>query len=117
MAKKVQIGELLPDITKNFEKAFEDCISKNKHRRETYYIFATADWYANNTKMRVVVSPREVCPPVMLNTMCWRVDNKTGEVRELWVLPKDAPIDKSVELKGVDESIIKVARRLPIIYN
>ncbi|NVL90733.1 MAG: hypothetical protein HWN69_07040 [Desulfobacterales bacterium] len=115
--RKIQIGELLPDITDNFEKSLRDCIEKNKHRREPYFILATADWYNNDTEMRVVVSPREKKPPMMLNTMCWRVDNKTGQLKELWVLPKDAPIDPSVEFDGVEESLIKVARHLPILYN
>jgi hypothetical protein len=115
--KKVQIGELLPDITDNFQKAFEACVNKNKHRREPYYILVTADWYANNTQMRIVVSPRSKRPPMMLNTMCWRVDNKTGDIKELWVLPKDAPIEPGFEPAGVDESIIKVAKHLPVIYN
>lgn len=117
MAKKVQIGELLPDITANFQKKFDKCIEKNKHRREPYYILATADWYKNNTQMRLVISPRDRCPPMMLNTMAWKVDNKTGEIKELWVLPKDAPIQADFEPDGVDESIIVKAKHMPIVYN
>lgn len=115
--KKTQIGELLPDITAKFQNAFDKCIRQNSHRREPYYILATADWYSNNTKMRIVVSPRDKCPPMMLNTMCWQVNNKTGEIKELWVLPKDAPIQADFEPDGVNESIIQKARHFPIIYS
>lgn len=112
-----QIGEILPSMTEEFKKGFEKCIEENKHRREPYFILATADWYANNTQLRLNISPRDTKPPVMLNTMLWKVDNKNGSVEEIWVLPKDAPVDPSIPLGPVDEGLIKVARHLPLIYN
>lgn len=113
----VQVGELLPSITAEFEKGFEECIAKNKHRREPYYIMFTADWYMNNTQLRSVFRPSAAKPPLMLNTMCWKIDNKSGSVQELWVLPKDAPVDPSVPLGEVDDGLIKIARHLPLFYN
>jgi len=112
---KVQIGEIIPMMTEELEKGFEACVAKNKHRREPYYILFTADWYKNGEQLRTVFSARETCPPMMLNTMCWRIDNKSGQVKELWVLPKDAPI-QPVVTDGASESIAKAAMRMPLIY-
>ena len=117
MGKKIEIGELLPSMCEQLQNGFDECVRKNEHREEPYYILFNADWYANGTQLRCVFSPREVKPPLMLNTICWRVDNKKGSVEELWVLPKDAPIEPGVEFEGVDDSIIKVAQHLPIFYN
>lgn len=113
----IQIGELLPSMTDEFQKGFRKCIAENKHRREPYYILVTGDWYANNTQFRLVFSPRDTRPPVMLNTMLWKVDNKSGRIKEIWVLPKDAPVDPSIPLGPVDEGLIKIAKYLPLIYN
>lgn len=112
-----EVGELLPSMLDQFQKGFEETVAKNEHRREPYYILFTADWYANDTQMRAVFSPRDRKPPVMLNTMCWRIDNKNGSVTELWVLPKDAPVDPRIPLGKVDEGLFKVAKHLPLIYN
>ena len=112
-----QVGELLPSMIDEFKKGFEETIAKNKHRREPYYILFHADWYANDTQMKAIFSPRDRRPPVMLNTMCWRIDNKNGSVTELWVLPKDAPVDPSIPLGDCDEGLIKIAKHFPLFYN
>jgi len=112
-----QVGEILPSLTAAFQREFDRCIEKNRHRREPYFILATADWYANETQMKLVIRPSSRKPPMMLNTMCWRIDNKKGRVKELWVLPKDVPIDPSIPLGEVDEGIIQKAPYLPIFYN
>ena len=112
-----EVGELLPAMIDQFQKGFDKCVADNKHRREPYFLLFTADWYANKTKLKAVFSPREKKPPVMLNTMCWKIDNKSGSVEELWVLPKDAPVDQSTPLGDCDEGLIKVAKHLPLIYN
>jgi len=111
----IETGELLPSMTQNFEKAFEYAIEKNKHRREPYYILATGNWYKNGEQLRMTVSPRSERPPKMLNTMCWRIDNKTGECKQLWVLPLDAPT-QPIEPGPVSESIAESAQGIPIIY-
>ena len=113
---KVQIGELLPPMLDEFQKGFDKAVRKNKYRREPYYLLYTADWYANHTQLRAVFRPSNTCPPMMLNTMCWKIDNKNGSVKELWVLPKDAPVDPSLPLGEVDEGLIKVAKHLPLFY-
>ena len=112
-----QIGEILPSMLDEFQKGFDKCISENRHRREPYYILVTGDWYADYTQFRLNISPRDVKPPVMLNTMLWLVDNTKGSITEVWVLPKDAPVGPQVPLGEVDEGLIKIAKNLPLIYN
>jgi len=102
-------------MTEEFEKGFEACIAKNKHRREPYFILFTADWFANGTQLRTVFRASDKQPLMMLSTMCWRIDNKSGECRELWVLPKDAPI-QPVKTDGVIERIGIDGRKMPLIY-
>jgi hypothetical protein len=51
----------------------------------------------------------------MLNTICWRIDNKKGECKEIWVLPKDAPI-QPVKTDGIVGSVVESAKGMPLIY-
>jgi len=115
MPRTIEVGELIPSMAQVLENKVEEAIEKNKHRREPYYILVTAAWFANGEQLRMVVSPRAKKPPKMLNTMCWRVDNKTGELKEVWVLPPDAPI-QPIETAPIIESIAREAQGLPIIY-
>ena len=115
--KPDQVGEVLPDMTKMFQEGFTKCLAENKHRREPYYILVTGSWYADYTQFRLTYSPRDTKPPKMLNTMLWRVDNVSGEVREIWVLPADAPVGPTVPLGDVDEGLIKIAKDFTLFYN
>ena len=113
-----QIGEVIDDMEKQFQEGFSKCIAENKHRREKYFIFVTGDWYANETQFILTYSPMASPPPVaMLNTMLWSVDNISGEIKEIWVLPKDAPVGPGIELSAPVEGLMKLAPHLPLIYN
>lgn len=113
--KKVQIGEIIPSMVEELEEGLLAAIGKNRHRRESYFILFTADWYKNGEELRTVFRPSDKCPPKMLNTICWKIDNKTGECREVWVLPKDAPI-QPVKTDGIVGSIAESAAGMPLIY-
>lgn len=113
--RTVQIGEIIPSMVEEMEKGLLACIAKNQHRREPYYILYTADWYRNGEELRTVFRPSDKCPPKMLNTICWKIDNKSGRCEEMWILPKDAPI-QPVKTDGVSESIAEVAAGMPLIY-
>lgn len=112
---KVQIGEIIPSMVEELEKGLLAAIEKNRHRREPYYILYTADWYKNGEQLRTVFRPSDKCPPKMLNTICWKIDNKRGRCEEMWILPKDAPI-QPILTDGVSESIAEAAKGLPLIY-
>ena len=113
-----QIGEVIDDMELQFQKGFDKCIAENKHRREKYFILVTGDWYANDTQYHMTYSPMANPPPVpMLNTMLWSVDNKSGKITEIWVLPKDAPVGPGIILSKPVPGLMKIAPHLPIIYN
>lgn len=112
-----QIGEIVPCMTQNFEHGFERAIAKYKHRREPYYLLYTADWYSQGSELRDVFRAFGRKPPRLLNSMCWLINNKTGECKQMWVLPKDAPIQEGIQFEALpDETILKSADGIPIIY-
>lgn len=113
--RKVQIGEIIPCMVEEMEKGLKAAIHKNRHRRKPYYILFTADWYRNGEELRTVFRPSDNCPPKMLNTICWKIDNIRGRCEEVWVLPKDAPI-QPVITDGISESIAEAAMDMPLIY-
>lgn len=113
--RKVEIGLLIPSMVEEMEKGLKAAIAKNEHRREPYYILFTADWYKNGEELRTTFSPRDKKPPMMLNTICWKIDNKSGRCEEMWVLPKDAPIQQ-VETDGFNEQIGLDGKKMPLIY-
>ena len=117
-----EVGEILPDITQIFEKKFKECVEQNKHRREPYYIFVKGNWCAQNTQFRLTIAPMDFVHPILksLNTMCWKIDNKSGRIEEMWVLPFDDPdgiFDPGIPLGPVDEGLIKIAKFMPLKYN
>ena len=114
---KVQIGEIIPSMVEEMEKGLLAAIEKNSHRFEPFFILFTADWYRNGEELRTTLTPFDKCPPKMLNTICWRIDNRIGECREMWVLPKDAPIQPVILDGRVNESIVKAAVGMPLIYD
>ena len=112
----VEVGEFLPMMAKKLADGLARCVQDNKHRRDPYYILYSADWYANGEQLRDTFSPRSKCPPRMLNTICWYVNNVTGEFKEMWVLPKDAPIEFFGETGQFDDTLIKSSEGIPILY-
>lgn len=115
-----EAGEILPSIGEVFQKDFRKCMDQNKHRREPYFILVTGNWYANYTQLKLTYTPMDFKPPMMLNTMLWRIDNKAGRIEEIWVLPFDDPdgiYDPRIPGGEVDESIIKWAPHLSLRQN
>ena len=113
-----QIGEVIDDMEQKFRDAFRECMAENKHRREKYFILVTGDWYGNDTQFKMTFTPMESPPPVpLLNTMLWLIDNKAGSIKEIWVLPKDAPVGPGIELSKPVEGLIKIAPHLPLVYS
>lgn len=113
--KTVEIGQIIPLMAAKYEEGLIAAINKNSHRRTAYFLLFTADWYKNGEELRTTFTPFGRCPPKMLNTICLKIDNKRGSCEEIWVLPKDAPI-QFVETGDVNEKVAESAKGLPLIY-
>ena len=111
----VQIGEIIPSMVKELEKGLLACIAKNQHRDMPYYILFTGNWFRNGEELRTIFRSSYRCPPKMLNTICWKVDNKSSRCEEVWVLPLDAPT-QPIKTDGVSVEIAEAARGMPLIY-
>ena len=116
---KVQIGEIVPLMVEELEKGLLTAIEENKHRRKPYFVLFSGDWYKNGEELITTLKPSYKCPLRMLNTICWKIDNKSGRCEELWVLPKDFPVHPSTEMTKPDEKIAEYAKSvLPaIVYD
>ncbi len=112
----IEVGEIVPLMAKKMEKGLARCMQDNMHRRRPYWILYTADWYKNGTELKDTFSPRDKIPPRMLNSICWYIDNTKGRLEQVWVLPKDAPIEDFGETGTFDEVLIRSSKGLPIIY-
>lgn len=58
-------------------------------------------------------------PPTvpMISTSLWRIDNKIGEARCVYILPPDKPIMLGVEMGESSKFIWKSAQGVPLIYS
>ena len=55
----------------------------------------------------------------MIGSSLWRIDNKTGEVRCVYILPPDKPMVPGFEVGGKaveSETVAKCSKGMPIIY-
>ena len=69
-----------------------------------------------------VVHNRIVCmdnqPPVpMIGTSLWRIDNKIGEARCIYILPPDKPMITGNEMGEASKFIWKSAQGAPLIWS
>lgn len=57
-------------------------------------------------------------PPIvpMINSSLWRIDNKIGEARCVYILPPDKPIMLGVEMGESSKFIWKSAHGAPLVY-
>ena len=115
LVRLVEVGEIIPGLAQLLQEGFDECLEKNSHRREVYYILYTAAWFACDTQLRQVFSPRAKKPPKMLNTICWKINNKKGTIKQLWVLPMDAPI-QPIPTTPILAEIAEEAKGMPILY-
>lgn len=95
------IGDAREQMAQRLFKLAEKVINEHQHLREPYYLLvsAKADGYGQRrVRTRLVVLPAQ--PAKLLGTMCFRVDNVSGRVQRLWVLPLDKPMPPSAISAG-----------------
>lgn len=73
---------------------------------------------------KVVTNTTIVCleewdlPPVpLINSALWRIDNKIGEARCIYILPPDKPIMLGTEMGESSNFIWKSARGAPLVWS
>ena len=99
----IRIGDIRNELGLDLRKALEKVISRMEGRREPYFILVYAMLEEPNIiRTKVMILDNE--PPRMLGTICYRADNKKGQLIRLWVLPLD--IDRPPELID-EEAIVK----------
>ncbi len=57
-------------------------------------------------------------PPVpLINSSLWRIDNKIGEAKCIYILPPDRPIMMGTEMGESSRFIWKSAKRAPLVFS
>jgi len=114
-------------------------MAKESHPRIYYILVIINDYYQGPAAVRsdgkpdgqdktvdlsgkVVVHNRLVLmdnPPVvpMINSSLWRIDNKIGEARCVYILPPDKPIMTGVEMGKASRFIWKSAKKAPLVWS
>ncbi len=57
-------------------------------------------------------------PPMvpMIGSSLWRIDNKTGEVRCMYILPHDKPMVGGFDVELDSKTVAKCSTGMPVIY-
>ena len=122
-----EIGMMRTLLAQDFMRQMEKLINDNQ-KKDIYWILVHSDMDATTGKIwtKFLIMDRE--PPKMLGTMVYYVDNKIGQLRKLWVLPRDIPRDAQFEDQDSAMSVEEFSKRLdsdqqwirteaPVVYN
>ena len=128
-----------PDVTlwmtqELHKRLTEVIMAKENHPRIYFILVVMKDGYEGQPSSSLcqktvdlsgkhVNSNRIICleewqlPPVpMINSSLWRIDNKIGEARCIYILPPDKPIMAGVEFSESCKFIWKSAQGAPLVY-
>lgn len=112
---KTEIGEMRNQLARDLQGSLERTIQRYKDKKEPYFLLVHAEMVDNNIATKIIRLEEQ--PPRMLGTMLYRVDNRKGQLRRIWCLPQDIPVNPYVlSDKGMSEEVFKSAQGLPIIY-
>ena len=116
---KYEIGEMRNQLARDLQKRIENVIDKEKARK-VYYILVHAELEATSGIVETKLMIMNYEPPKMIGTMLYQVDNSIGQLRRLWVIPRDIPrseefIDYDTAMDVMNEAH-KSAKDVPIIY-
>ena len=130
-------GDFQTWSTQNLHRALEKIINAKSDRRTPYYILVKFNHgydghscKAEETKDvdfegKIVIHTRlmilDRAPLVrLIGTALWRIDNRIGEARCIYILPPDKPIiGTSFENEKAKESslVARSGRGMPLVYN
>ena len=133
--KGLQHGDITAWATKVLHDGLEAVINSKASRRTPYFILVIIkDGYhgppvsnRDHDKKTVDMSAQKVvtnrfvimdkAPSIpMIGSSLWRVDNKIGEVRCMYILPPDRPMIAGFTVEQESETVSKCAQGMPILY-
>lgn len=130
--------KLTPDVTlwltDELHKMLTKVImAKENHPRIYYILVIMKDGYegqsmASEGQRTIDLSGKHVIhnrlvlldePPIvpMISSSLWRIDNKIGEARCVYILPPDKPIMRGTEMGELSKFIWKSAQGAPLVYS
>lgn len=82
-------------------------------------VFRTIDFSTKHVNHNTLICLEEWhLPPVpLINSALWRIDNKIGEARCIYILPPDKPIMWGTEMGESSKFIWKSARGAPLVWS
>jgi hypothetical protein len=130
-------GDFQTWATENLHRSLEKIINLKAERRTPYYILVKFNHgydgpscKATETKDvdfegKIVIHTRMMIldrPPLirLIGTALWRIDNRIGEARCMYILPPDKPIiGTSFENEKAKESelVARSGQGMPLVYN
>jgi len=130
-------GDLQTWCTENLHRNLEKIINAKSGRKTPYYILVVFKKGYNGPSCKVtetkemdfshkiMIHTRMIItdrPPVirLVGTALWRVDNKTGDVRCMYILPPDKPVigTSFEDEKAKDSTLVqKSMQGMPLVYN
>lgn len=68
------------------------------------------------TNRLLIMEPEQVPAVPLIGTSLWRIDNKIGEVKCMYILPVDRPMVAGFAVEHESETVGKCAVGMPIVY-
>jgi hypothetical protein len=100
------------DLQRAIIRAVEDTFKKDY---KEYYLFVYCRNYGKDIKTTVMI--HKDLPPKLLGTICYRINNLTGDVKRLWVLPMDMPVPDDIRSDEVAPDVMEDGKGMPILYS
>jgi hypothetical protein len=141
-AKPMTHGDFRRWSIEVLHQQLEKVINAKQHRNRPYYILAiiqlgylgpaaslAMEEGPNITKTKTinlegktVFSCRLILmeqPPVvpMLGSGLWLVDNRIGQVKCLYILPPDVPVDSKKDMNESSDLVGEGGKHMPLVYN
>lgn len=133
----LKFGDFQQWTTENLHRNLEKIINLKSGRRTPYFILVVFKKGYNgpshkvketeevNLEAKTVMHTRMIItdkPPLLrlIGTALWRIDNRTGEAKCIYVLPPDKPvIGDSFENEKAKEStlVARSGQDMPLVYN
>ena len=108
------VGDMRTNLLRDLQKVIEKTVYDQETKKDSYYLLVHAKKYGNSVKTTLLLRGKPF--PRMLSTMCWHVNNRTGETKCLWILPQDKPVEHEIITDITNQTILESAQGMPIIY-